>query len=69
MMYARDHIGEVHHCDWAMISLLFFVTGMSLEDSTLNISQHDIVYKVLLGDRDNINIVHEIFRQVMLLQY
>lgn len=31
---------------------------------SMNINQHDIVYKVLLGDRDNINIVHEIFRQV-----
>lgn len=30
----------------------------------MNVSQHDIVYKVLLGDRNNINIVHEIFRQV-----
>ena len=37
---------------------------MDAENSNLSMNQHSIVCKVLLGDRDNINIVHEIFRQV-----
>lgn len=43
----------------------FFVdTGGMADVAGMNINQHDIVYKVLLGDRNNVNIVHEIFRQV-----
>ena len=33
-------------------------------DGNLSISQHSIVSKVMLGDKNNINIVHEVFRQV-----
>lgn len=43
------------------------IVGDSLAEPGMNLSQHDIVCKVLLSDKENVNIVHEIFRQVCLV--
>ncbi|XP_067941820.1 ral GTPase-activating protein subunit alpha-1-like isoform X3 [Watersipora subatra] len=41
--------------------------GLTVDNINLSVNQHGIVCKVLLGDRDNINIVHEVFRQAFML--
>ena len=40
-------------------------SSIASEDNQQMTNEYDIVKKVLYGNRENVNIIHEIFRQVL----